>query len=121
MPEKLWTLEELASYLKVNPDIIVKLVDDGTITAYKVGGEYLRFRKDQVDMAAAEIKEHLAKEAAPEGFSQARLKVKELHRRIGKGARNSFLDGVLDFFYFYDFYILAFGLIAVLIMVIIKE
>ena len=55
MPEKLLTLKELSEYLGIKEKKVAALVDEGVITAYKIGGELLRFRRDQVDAVRSEI------------------------------------------------------------------
>ena len=55
MPEKLLTLKELSVYLDISEVEIQKLVDVGVIPAYRLGGSFLRFRKDQIDAVKEEI------------------------------------------------------------------
>src|SRR3989344_6991340 len=48
MSDGLLTEEEVSSYLKMNPDAIKQLIHKGKLTAYKVGGSFVRYRKDEV-------------------------------------------------------------------------
>ena len=48
MSEGLLTEEEVKSYLKVDSPTIEQLIRRGKLTAYRVGGSFVRYRKDQV-------------------------------------------------------------------------
>lgn len=68
--EKLLTLEEVTVYLGLPEEQVVRLVEAKRLPAYKVGGSFLRFRKDQVDAAWVLIEKGLAAktaQAAPAG------------------------------------------------------
>lgn len=96
--EKLLTVREVASLLGVSEKEVVDLAESGAIPAYKVGGVYLRFKREQV--------KNLRKlTSAP----AAKVVVKQ---------KSPFKDRVSDFFYFNDFYILAGILITLLLLVI---
>ena len=60
MTEKLMTLKELARYLDVSEEIITLLVKEKVVSAYKLGGELLRFRKEQIDAIRKEIDARLS-------------------------------------------------------------
>lgn len=92
MKEKLLTTREASQYLGINEGELIGLSERGIIPAYKVGGVYLRFRKEQLDL----IKD----------------KIKPTVREVS--ARYSFLDKLSDFFYYNDFYILSLLIISVL-------
>ncbi len=117
MPEKLLTVQELSSYLGISEEKIVSLVEEGAISAYKVGGEFLRFRKDQIDAIYSEIS---SRTSANDRITQnvTRKSVNIRHTMSAIDGRDSFADRVADFFHFYDFYIVATLLIAVLLAVI---
>ena len=57
MPEKLLTIREVAEHLKVSEEEVKRLVDIGEIPAYRIGGSFLRFRKEQLDAIRSEIDE----------------------------------------------------------------
>ncbi|MFH1995952.1 MAG: helix-turn-helix domain-containing protein [Candidatus Omnitrophota bacterium] len=115
MPEKLLTLKETAAQLGLNEEEVKRLVAVGEIPAYKVGGTFLRFRKEQIDAISKEIvrvessgkhdgvrsKDPVAR-AAPEAYDY------------------SFFERIGDFLYFNDFYILSFSIIGVLLYLIFK-
>ena len=62
MPEKLLTIGEVAEYLKISEEEVKRLVDIGEIPAYRIGGSFLRFRKEQIDGIRPEIDEIEEKE-----------------------------------------------------------
>ncbi len=118
MPEKLLTLQELSLYLGIKENKIMNMVEQGVVSAYHLGGEYLRFRKDQIDAISTEINSKVSDDDRI-GVEEMRTKVTG-HRRVRAGmAKNSFFDSVVDFFYFYDFYLISFLLIAALVFVIV--
>ena len=43
-----WTVDEVAAFLKLNPYTIRRLVRQGKIPAFKIGGQW-RFRKEEID------------------------------------------------------------------------
>ena len=98
--EKLLTVREAAIMLDVSERAVMDLVDEGKLSAYKIGGVYLRFKKDQLDS----YKESTG------GLSREKQKEK-----LGP-----FKDRAADFFYFNDFYIVSAIVIAVIIFIIIR-
>ena len=118
MPEKLMTVKELAEYLKIGEEKIIDLVEKRVISAYKIGGELLRFRREQIDAIRAEIYSRLDEGSkgavlAPQKSSKERLKV-----YAGSEIEESFRESFADFFYFSDFYIVS-GVIVVLLLLVI--
>jgi excisionase family DNA binding protein len=93
--EKLLTVREVAHYLNLTEKDVLDLAEDGSIPAYKVGGLYIRFKRQQVE----EFKKQSRKGTKPE-------------------SRNSFFGSIADFLYFNDFYIISALLIAVMLFVI---
>jgi len=109
MPEKLLTLREVSILLGISDGEVKKLVKKGALPAYRVGGRFLRFRREQIEAVRNEIPARLAgrtPEAAPERF---RKKTEEALYSQSQG------DRIADFFYFNDFYIVS-GLIIFLIL-----
>ena len=98
--EKLLTIREVAGILGVSEKEVIKLAEEGSIPAYKIGGIYLRFKRQQVD----EIKKRL------KFVSQKELDNKEY----------LFRDKLSDFFYFNDFYLLTFILIILILYIILR-
>ncbi len=96
--QKLWTPAEVARYLGLTEAQVEQLVREGKLTGYKLGGQLLRFLPDQVK----ELK--IGVEPRPRGAHPA------LNHAPSWQAR------VRDFFYFYDFYLLSFLLLAGLVL-----
>jgi len=95
MGEKLLTIREVAKFLGITEKDIIDLAEAGTIPAYKVGGVYLRFKREQVE----EYKKQ---------------------NKIGHAqAKASFADAVADFLYFNDFYLLSALIIIGLLYIVI--
>lgn len=42
------TLDEVKNYLEVEQQVLEKFIQDGVLHAYKIGGVYIRFRKEEV-------------------------------------------------------------------------
>ena len=102
MVGKLLTIREVASFLDITEKEVIELSEKGIIPAYKVGGLFLRFKKEQI-----------------EGYKSKLQKPDSPGVRVNKDY--SFSEKVSDFFYFYDFYILSIMLILILFMIIIKS
>lgn len=99
--EKLWTTAEVAQFLGIEEVDVEQLVRQGQLTGYKLGGQFLRFRPDQVESLKGKV-----------AFRP--------QRRVGASRRrDSRWNQLRDFIYFYDFYLMAAGLLAVLIIYLI--
>lgn len=48
MASGLLTEEEVRSYLNITPTELEQLIRRGKLTAFRVGGQFLRYRKDEV-------------------------------------------------------------------------
>lgn len=97
--EKLLTIREAALLLGVSEKDIIDLAEKGRIPAYKIGGVYLRFKRQQLEDYKRKFLTHL---------------------NLDSGEKYTVMEKISDFFYFNDFYILA-ALIIVLILVIIFQ
>jgi excisionase family DNA binding protein len=93
MKEKLLTTREASHYLGITEGEVIDLSEKGIIPAYKVGGVYLRFKKEQLDLIKDKI-EPTIREAS---------------------LRYSILDRLSDFFYYNDFYLLSVLIISILV------
>ena len=119
MPEKLLTVQELAGYLEIAESKVIELVDKKVISGYRIGGELLRFRKDQIDAIRREIDSYIV--AADRTHDRAPEERKEKLSVYSKtGVSDSFPDRVSDFFYFNDFYIVSIFTIAALLFLIFR-
>ena len=119
MPEKLLTLQELSEYLGIKEEKITLLVDEGVISAYKIGGELLRFRKDQIDAIRSEIASRIT-DADRIVLSDARERVRARYSPEGRQEQSATNDKISYFIFFNDFYIVSAVLIIALLIVILK-
>lgn len=117
MSEKLLTLRELSEYLRAPEDQLARLVDEKIIPAYRIGGELLRFRKEQIDAMRSELDVRIKDKATGKPISLT----KNPSKKEGYHRENNLLDSVLDFFYFNDFYILSAAIAGILLAVIFME
>ena len=93
MTEKLLTLKEAAKLLSIPPEEVEKWVREGRLPAFQIGGEFLRFRRQEI-----------------ERFKRERIQPPDLSRvppREKTEVPYGFLDSVKDFFYFNDFYLIG--------------
>jgi len=93
--EKLWTTEEVAEFLNIGDADVEALVREGRLTGYKLGGQFLRFRPDQVKGLKGTIQFRPAQStpAAP---------------------RETWWASAKEFVYFHDFYVVSATLLAAL-------
>ncbi|MCM8797356.1 MAG: hypothetical protein NC923_05735, partial [Candidatus Omnitrophica bacterium] len=70
------------------------------LPAYKVGGVYLRFKREQV--------------------WEFKKKNPAFASKVKKPSEYPFRDRLWDFFYFYDFYILSAVIIAILLFILFR-
>ena len=93
--EKLWTTNEVAQCLGVTEVDVEELVRQGKLTGYKLGGQFLRFRPDQVE-ALKRTTRFRPTTATPE-------------------RRGGWWIQARDFLYFYDFYLVSATCLALLV------
>lgn len=98
MTSKLLTIRDVASYFNITEKDVVELAESGVIPAYKVGGVYLRFKKEQLDQVRHRIKPN-----------QALISI--------EGTR---AERVRDFLYHNDFYIISLVIIFFLLYFVVK-
>jgi len=96
--EKLLTVREVSLLLSISEKEVMDLAETGIIPAYKVGGVYLRFKREQVT-----------------GYQKS---LRSFTPKTESISKSPFQDKVSDFFYFNDFYILSAGLIVLLLVII---
>lgn len=96
--EKLWTTAEVANFLGINEVDVEELVRQGKLTGYKLGGQFLRFRPDQVEALKGTIR-----------FRPNTAKARPYTQR-------SWIHQAQEFMYFYDFYVVSAALLAVLVI-----
>jgi len=98
--ERFLTVRDVSLILGVSEKEVLDLVESQKLAAYKVGGLYLRFKKEHIEEFQKSFKGPLNQTNTLKKFS--------------------FKDSISDFFYFNDFYILSI-LIILLILVIIFQ
>lgn len=96
MREKLYTVREAAQYLGITERDVIDLSQEGTIPAFKVGGVYLRFKKEHLDSIKDKVKPASEIDTVPYSLSEKWS----------------------DFFYYNDFYILSILVISILVYLI---
>jgi excisionase family DNA binding protein len=111
--EGLLNLREASDLLGLTEEEVRYFVSCGKIPAYKIGGEFLRFKREQIEALRGRIK-ILKHQSVP---------IEKIipGEEAGKRPRYSAWDRIRDFLYFNDFYFLAAILIALLIFVILKK
>jgi len=95
--EKLLTIRDVSLILGISEKEVVDLAEAGNLPAYKVGGVYLRFKREQIEAFKKSNKAFTYKTP---------LK------------KYAFKDRVADFFYFNDFYILSVLIILLMLIII---
>jgi excisionase family DNA binding protein len=98
--EKLLTVREVSMLLEISEKEVLDLAENGSLPAYKVGGVFLRFKKEQV--------------------IEYKRKIKPLSSKPRESEKRTFQGRFNDFFYFNDFYILASLIIILLLLIIFR-
>ncbi len=101
--EKLWTTSEVAKCLGIPDGEVQRLVQQGELTGYKLGGQFLRFRPEQVQQLKGKLR---VRSAVPQPSRPKKLLS---------------LVPVRDFLYFNDFYIVSAMLLALLVVYLIAS
>jgi len=89
------TLEEVKKFLQVSQEEVEALLKNGKLNAYKIGGSYIRFRKEEV-----------------ESLRQERMPAK------GRSGNRGFFSRIGDVWRFNNFYIVSAILLGILIFLI---
>ncbi len=98
--ERLLTVRDASAILGITEKEVMDLAEGGKIPAYKVGGVYLRFKREQLENFRKSSRPLAPKRDTPQPYS--------------------FRDKISDFFYFNDFYILAALLIILILLIIFR-
>ena len=101
--EKLWTTAEAAQCLGITTTDVEELVRQGTLTGYRLGGRFLRFRPDQVTALKGQVQ------------------IKPDRSKPAAARRGMWFHTLRDFLYFNDFYIVSAACLAVLIVYLIAS
>jgi excisionase family DNA binding protein len=113
MPEKLLTLGEAASLLGISEEEVKRFVEKGDLPAYRIGGRFLRFRREQIWAIQSELP---AKKGPTPPVQKA---LSRRQQRIPY--TESVSDRILDFFYFKDFYIISIIITLVIVWFIARS
>jgi excisionase family DNA binding protein len=100
--EKLLTVRDASLILGISEKEVVDLAEKGALPGYKIGGVYLRFKKEQIQEF------------------QKRTRALTPKIKIEVNHKYSFSDKLSDFFYFNDFYILTILIIFLLLIIILR-
>jgi hypothetical protein len=93
--DNMLTVEEVKRFLEIDEKQLEKYLRQGRLHAYKIGGSYLRFRKDEAL--------NLRHEIVPGGTKN----------------RNSLLSRIGDFWHFNNFYIISILIVIAIALAII--
>ncbi len=96
--EKLLTVRDVSILLNISEKEVLNLAETRAIPAYKIGGMYLRFKKEQVLQYKKAFHHALPNTHSAKNYPLA--------------------NRISDFFYFNDFYVLSAILIILLVVVI---
>tara|TARA_B100000315_G_scaffold242528_1_gene264799 strand:+ start:5766 stop:6080 length:315 start_codon:yes stop_codon:yes gene_type:complete len=99
MKEKLLTTREASLILEISEKDIIELANTNLIAHFKLGGEFLRFKKDDI--------------------IKIKPAIKKKYNIPDKNHRGS--EQLREFIYFNDFYIVSGTVIIALIWIIIKD
>ena len=92
------TLEEVKNFLEIDQNHIEKYIQKQKLQAYKIGGTYLRFRREEVLNLKSELKPQKAK----------------------MPIRRSIFSKISDFWRFNNFYIISIIFVVALVLLVIK-
>jgi len=92
-PEKLLTLQEAARRLGLPADDVEVMIREGRLPSFRLAGNLLRLKLRDVETL-------------------------RLERQRRRPRRSKFLERISDFFYFNDFYLLAFLILLTLLAII---
>lgn len=93
----LLSIEEVKNYLQVQEEDIERFITQGKLHAYKIGGTYIRFRKEEV----------------------LNLRFEVVSRK--KKDRPSVIGKIADFWRFNNFYIICLALIIIIVVMMARN
>ena len=133
MSEKLLNVREASEYLGISSKKVEELVRKGKLPAYKIGGTYLRFRKEQIKTMKSVLTRGLwdgkvsaRAPASRRGNSLSSVGIRADKSRTGipdyaEESNYALIDKVKDFFYFNDFYFISIIVIVLILIIIFKS
>lgn len=96
LKEKLITTREVSFVLGISEQDVISLANAGVLKHFKLGGEFLRFKLEDVLKAKKSIKQ----------------------RNYSQEGKHKIISNIKDFFYFNDFYIVCTAVIIILLWVV---
>ena len=99
MKEKLLTVRDVSRIIGISEKDVIELANAGQLKHFRIAGEFLRFKKEDVLAAKASIQRKF--NVSPE--------------------REKITDKLWNFIYFNDFYIISFAVIVFLLWAIFKK
>jgi len=117
MTEKLLTKKEAARYLNISEKELENFVAKGRLSAYKIGGAFVRFKREHLDAVRRKPSARQLRPKDKAGFKKAPPATRPV--RTQRFQDIGFSERVLDFVYFHDFYIISFLIVIALLIVIV--
>lgn len=109
--DRLLNLSEAAKFLEVSEENLQRLAEEGKVSAYKIGGVFLRFKPEHLRLSKPCIKNEIESLS----LDPPKQKITFENEKI------SFLGKIREFWYFYDFYVVTFILTGFILYVIISR
>ena len=106
MNEKLLTIGEVAQYLDLSKKAVEELVERGELPGYKIGGSFLRFKREQIELYRRRAEGHLWVDR------------RNVPRPAGITTPYTFWERLEDLLYYNDFYILSLILLILIVLVV---
>ena len=97
--------------MKLPESEVEELIEKHKLTAYRLGDQVLRIKKDQVWEVQSKIR--ISSELFPNERAQ--------QHHVALSSKGPWVDHAKDFFYFNDFYIVTFILITALLYLILSS
>jgi len=107
---------QVSEYLSTSAQEVTRLVEEGKLNAYRIGGAYLRFKRDEVI-----------------SFREEYLRARQRHERVREGmpspeapaavsasAGGTWSEKLNEYWYFNNFYLFCFLVIGTLLYFIFK-
>ncbi len=105
MGEKLLTTAEVVRYLGLPEEAVRGLVEKGELPAYKIGGSFLRFKREQIEIYRRKME------------GRVRSSRPDISKADGS-TPYTFGEKLEDFLYYNDFYILSLILLILIILAV---
>lgn len=93
------SIEEVKSFLEASQEELEAYIKQGKLHAYKIGGTYIRFRKEEILNLRSEV------------FPK---------KKQGEGVSHSLLARLYDFWRFNNFYIVSLVIVAALAYIVFR-